>query len=130
MKIPIYKCPNCNKKMIDKSYTKMEEFYHWEDEAFYYQKVKHEKFVCEPCKIKYKDGKWKIPKKYLPTGKQIKTILFINNHLNMQIEPLTKYQCWCDIKKYFNEAKNTPLHDDQYYLDLQEYYGMDESDFY
>lgn len=34
MKIPIYKCPNCNKKMKDESYTKMEEFYHWEDEYY------------------------------------------------------------------------------------------------
>ena len=97
MKIPIYKCPNCNKKMKDESYAKMEEFYHWEDEVFYYQNVR---------------------------------LLFINNHLNMQIEPLTKYQCWCDIKKYFDEAKKTPLHDDQYYLDLQESYGMDESYFF
>ena len=47
----------------------------------------------------------------------------------MDIQPLTKHQCWLDIGKYFERAKRTPLHDDQYYIDMQEYYGMDESDF-
>jgi len=47
----------------------------------------------------------------------------------MDIQPLTKHQCWLDIGKYFERAKRTPLHDDQYYIDAQQYYGMDESDF-
>lgn len=123
------KCPNCDKEMADKSYYKMEEFYHYDDEEFYYHKVEHEKFVCQSCKITYLDDKWKIPKKYNPTKKQKKTILFINNHLSMNIQPLTKHQCWLDIGKYFEKAKRTPLHDDQYYIDMQEYYGMDASDF-
>ena len=70
-----------------------------------------------------------IPEKYNPTEKQEKTILFINNHLGMDIQPLTKHQCWLDIGKYFERAKRTSLHDDQYYIDMQEYCGMDESDF-
>lgn len=61
------KCPNCDKEMADKSYCKMEEFYHYDDEEFYYHKVEHEKFVCQSCKITYLDDKWKIPKKYNPT---------------------------------------------------------------
>ena len=48
----------------------------------------------------------------------------------MDIQPLTKHQCWLDIGKYFERAKRTPLHDDQYYIDAQQYYGMDESDFF
>ena len=123
------KCPNCDKEMDNKTYCKMEGFYHWEDEETYYQKVEHEKFVCKSCKITYLDGEWKIPEKYNPTEKQEKTILFINNHLGMYIQPLTKHQCWLDIGKYFERAKRTPLHDDQYYIDMQEYCGMDESDF-
>ena len=109
--------------MKDKSYSKMEGFYHWEDEETYYQKVEHEKFVCKECKIICFDQEWIIPKKYRPTEKQEKTILFINNHLKMDIEPLTKHQCWIEINKYFDQAKNTPLYDDEYYLDMQEYYG-------
>lgn len=123
------KCPNCDREMDNKTHCKMEGFYHWEDEEIYYQKVEHEKFVCKSCKITYLDGKWKIPEKYNPTEKQEKTILFINNHLCMDIQPLTKHQCWLDIGKYFERAKRTPLHDDQYYIDMQECCGMDESDF-
>ena len=107
------KCPNCDKEMDNKTYCKMEGFYHWEDEETYYHKVEHEKFVCKSCKITYQE----------------KTILFINNHLGMDIQPLTKHQCWLDIGRYFERAKRTPLHDDQYYIDMQEYCGMDESDF-
>ena len=54
------KCPNCDQEMDNKTYCKMEGFYHWEDEEIYYQKVEHEKFVCKSCKITYLDGEWKI----------------------------------------------------------------------
>ena len=123
------KCPNCDKEMDNKTYCKMEDFYHWEDRETYYQKVEHEKFVCRSCEIKYLDGKWKIPEKYNPTEKQKKTILFINNRLGMDIQPLTKHQCWLDISKYFEKAKSTPLYDDQCCIEMQEYYGIDASDF-
>ena len=59
------KCPNCDQEMDNKTYCKMEGFYHWEDEEIYYQKVEHEKFVCKSCKITYLDGEWKIPKKII-----------------------------------------------------------------
>lgn len=123
------KCPNCGKEMIDKSYSKMERFYHWEDEEFYYRNNYYEKFVCNDCKICFENDTWNIPNNLLPSKKQKKTILFINNRLGMELESLTKYQCWLDIGKYFDEAKRTPLYSDDYYLDMQEYYGMCEADF-
>lgn len=123
------KCPNCGNEMIDKSYSKMERFYHWEDEEFYYRDNYYEKFICNDCKISFENDTWNIPNKLLPTEKQIKTILFINNHLNMDLQALTKHQCWLDIGKYFEEAKKTPLHSSEYYEDLQEYFGFCEGDF-
>ena len=47
----------------------------------------------------------------------------------MDLEAITKHQCWLDIGKYFEEAKNTPLHTDEWYEDLQECFGMCEGDF-
>ncbi len=122
------KCPNCGKEMkyehgighnIDFSGTAedWELEYHWE------------KYSCKACKITYDGSTWNIPDKYEPTEKQIKTIFFINNHLNMDLEALTKHQCWIDIGRYFEEAKNTQLHSDEYYEDMQEYFGYCESDF-
>lgn len=124
------KCPNCGKEMIDKSYSKLEEFYHWEDEEYYYRKIYYEKFVCNDCKISFEDHKWNIPNNLMPTEKQKKTILFINNHLRMDLEALTKHQCWLDIGKYFYEAKNTPLYSDEDYIYMQEYFGLCEGDFF
>ena len=123
------KCPNCDKEMIDKSCFKKERFYHWEDEEFYYRDIYYEKLICMECKIYYENDKWNIPDKFLPTDKQKKTILFINNHLGMDLKALTKHQCWLDICKYFEEAKRTPLHSSEYYEDLQEYFGFCEGDF-
>lgn len=88
----------------------------------------HDEYSCAKCKIKYINGKWDIPDKFLPTEKQKKTILFINNHLNMDLEAITKHQCWIDIGKYFEEAKNTQLHTDEWYEDLQECFS--EADFF
>jgi hypothetical protein len=123
------KCPNCGKEMIDKSYSKLEEFYHWEDEDYYYRKNYYEKFVCNDCKISFEDDEWHIPNNLMPTEKQKKTILFINNHLRMDLEALTKHQCWLDIGKYFEEAKKTPLYSKEDYWDMQEYFCMCEGDF-
>lgn len=123
------KCPNCGKEMVDKSYSKLEEFYHWEDEEYYYKNNYYEKFVCNDCNISFEDDKWHIPNNLMPTEKQKKTILFINNHLRMDLEALTKHQCWLDIGKYFDEAKNTPLYSDEDWIDMQEYFGMCEGDF-
>lgn len=114
------KCPNCGKEMKYKHGTG----YHldfsgtaenWELK-YYWQE-----YSCKLCKITYDGSNWTIPNDKLPTEKQKKTILFINNHLNMGLEALTKHQCWLDISKYFEEAKGTPLHTDGYYEDMQEY---------
>lgn len=123
------KCPNCEKEMTDKSYSKLEEFYHWEDEDYYYRKNYYEKFICKDCKISFENNKWHIPNNLIPTEKQKKTILFINNHLKMNLEALTKHQCWLDIGKYFDEAKKTPLYSDEDWINMQEYFGMCEGDF-
>lgn len=123
------KCPNCGKEMVDKSYSKLEEFYHWEDEEYYYKNNYYEKFVCNDCNISFEDDKWHITNNLMPTEKQKKTILFINNRLRMDLEALTKHQCWLDIGKYFDEAKNTPLYSDEDWIDMQEYFGMCEGDF-
>ena len=122
------KCPNCDKKMKH-SFKEWEVWgiAHWDCD--YGDYCYEDKYFCSPCKIKNINGKWIIPNKFLPTEKQKKTILFINNHLGMDLEALTKHQCWLDIGKYFHEAKKTPLHDDEYYLDMQEYFGMCEGDF-
>lgn len=122
------KCQNCGKKMkhkkgighaIDFSGTAED----WELEYFW------ETYKCKACKIKYDGRNWKIPDALLPTEKQKNTISFINNHLDMDLSALTKKQCWSDINKYFEKAKKRPLHSDEYYMDLQEEYGMCESDF-
>lgn len=122
------KCPNCGKKMkykhgignyIDFSGTAEdgELEYYWEE------------YDCNACHITYDGENWDIPDKYKPTEKQIRTILFINNHLNMDLKALTKHQCWIDIGRYFEEAKNTPLYSDEYFEDMQEFLGSCEGNF-
>ena len=123
------KCPNCDKEMkyTDKGYWGHP--FSTGDEPDYLDYFRRDIYSCKDCKIKNVNDKWEIPKKYLPTEKQEKTILFINNHLRMDLQALTKHQCWLDIGKYFEEAKKTPLHSSEYYEDLQEYFGFCEGDF-
>lgn len=122
-------CPNCGREMkykqgtgecIDFSGTAED----WELEYSW------EEYSCRVCKISYDGNHWIIPKNKLPTEKQKNTILFINNRLNMNLEALTKHQCWLDIGKYFDRAKGTPLHTYEWYEDMQEYFGYSEGDFY
>jgi len=122
------KCPNCDKEMKH-SFKEWEVwgFAHWDCEHGDY--CCEDKYYCSACRIKNINGKWTIPNKFLPTEKQKKTILFINNHLRMDLEALTKRQCWLDIGKYFDEAKKIPLHSSEYYEDLEEYFGFCEGDF-
>lgn len=114
-------CPNCKKEMADKSYN-----YHgisgWDID---YPSSLHEEYICNNCNIRYANGEWVVPKNNLPTLKQIKTIQFINNHLNMNLKPITKHQCWVDISEYFEVAKKTPL-----YEYSQECFDMCEEDFF
>ncbi len=128
-------CPNCFNEMVckreiryipDLSGTADDEEleYVWEQNK------------CKKCGISYEQdlccglhGKWKNIEKYAPTEKQKKTILFINSRLHLGLEALTKRQCWRDINKYFDEAKETPKYTDEDWLDIQEAYGMDYGDF-
>lgn len=125
------RCPCCNREMKNKSKyetSRIIDFSGTCDEDYETRLVK--KYKCEDCNIKWKDDEWKIPKKYeRPTQKQINTIRFINNTLNLDIEPLLKIQCQREISKYFNEAKKAKkAQQEQYFQDIQEEYG--EFDYY
>lgn len=101
------KCPNCGQKMESK--TKLEPFYHWEDECEYW--TPHTTHTCSKCNITHKMGKWNIPQDLLPTEKQKKTVKFICNRLSgLWIEDagMTKHSHWEFINKYFEDAKNAP----------------------
>lgn len=67
-----------------------------------------------------------------PTDKQIKTIWFINNRLNMNIEAKTKQQCIEDIGKYLKKAKEANVCYSKRCLTDEEcdIYGIDSSMFY
>lgn len=123
------KCPNCGKYMNDESYTNFEEFYHWEDEDWYYKNVHHKKFTCKNCNISIDNEKWDIPEGFLPTDKQIRTVAFINSRLHIQLEAITKGQCCRDISKYFEQAKKTPRYSTEDWFYIQDMYGMCEGDF-
>ena len=84
------KCINCKTEMKDKSYS----YYGLGDWDMDYPASYHEEYRCPICKCKYINGKWEVPKKVeKPTEKQVKTILFINNKLQMALKPITKQQC-------------------------------------
>lgn len=120
------KCPYCNKEMKNKSQYETFRIIDFsgtcEDD---YETKLVPKYECKDCNIKLNDNEWKIPKKYeRPTQKQINTIRFINNTLDLDIEPLLKIQCQREISKYFNEAKRAKkTKREQYFEDIQEEYG-------
>lgn len=99
-------CPNCRKEMKFKHEVRHHLDFSGtaEDDELEYDWFQ---WRCGQCRIAY-DGEWDIPKKYAPTEKQRKTILFINGRLGLHLEALTKHQCWLDIGKYFDDAKDTP----------------------
>ena len=94
------KCINCLTEMKNKSY----DYYGFGDWDMDYPASHHEEYRCPNCKCKYiredyGEGKWEIPKKVeKPTEKQVNTILFINNKLQMDLKPITKQQCIRDIE--------------------------------
>lgn len=127
-------CPNCGKEMKHRQITGYEPDFGGtadEDEL----KVTWDKYTCKDCKISYDGTEWKIPKALRPTEKQVKTLLFINNRLHLNLEPITRQQCWRDTNKYFKTArkiasqKEASTHaDDEYYNDLAERMGVTEAD--
>lgn len=121
------KCINCNQDIKERySYVKTIDW-----DSFSYSDNTYERIVkatCKQCKIKYDNGKWIIPKNLQPTDKQKKTVLFIENRLNISFngeELKTDY--WKFISEYFNKAKEvkyyTPV-DDPTYDDLGYYFDI------
>ncbi len=98
------KCPNCGKEMTDRSYSKLEEFYHWKDEEYYYKRNHYEKFVCRDCKISIVNDKWNIPDNLRATEKQVEACNFICRILNIEPPPLTKRAVWHFIHDHIEEA--------------------------
>ena len=99
------KCPNCEKEMkyTDKGFWGYP--FSTRPEPDYPEWSKRDTYICKECKIKKVNDKWTIPKIYQPTEKQKNTILFINGRLRIDLEAITKHQCWIDINKYFGKAK-------------------------
>lgn len=120
------KCPYCDKEMKNKSKYmsfRIIDFSGTCDEDFETKFV--EQYQCKNCNISRKKNEWKIPRKYeRPTQKQINTIKFINNTLNLDIEPLLKMQCQREISKYFDKAKEAKaVQQKQHFEDIREEYG-------
>lgn len=97
-------CPNCGKEMIYEKKEEFIKFYHSVDDEYYYRKELADVHSCS-CDIKNINGKWIVPDSYLPTEKQKNTILKINKILGLQLEAVTKKQCWNDISKYLDKSK-------------------------
>ena len=121
-------CPHCFNTNLKKSRKiKLQEFYHWEDEEYYYQQVLIEKSICA-CGCECIDEKWHIPEKYVYTQKQDKTIDFINKVLYTNFVPITKNQSSLIISNYLKQASMEAEKDMYYcsewpdYLDLEDFF--------
>lgn len=97
-------CPNCKREMIFSDgighhidFSGTADDYELE----YYWK----KYSCERCAISYDGESWDVPKDLLPSVKQKRTILFINNRLDKDLKAITRHQCWVDINRYFEKAR-------------------------
>lgn len=98
-------CPNCNKEMVNKSYSVTITFCTG-DEPDYYPTEWIEKYHCKECRIKFEEGKWIVPKRYqLATQKQIKCVNFINRKLGTDFNPVLKTSTWKFIKDNIDKAK-------------------------
>ena len=98
------KCPNCGKEMKNRSYSKLEEFYHCKDDEYYYKRNYYEKFVCSDCKISIVNDEWNIPDDLRATEKQVEACNFICRILNIEHPPLTKRAVWHFIHDHIEEA--------------------------
>ena len=94
-------CPNCNRFMKDKSYS----YYGFGDWDMDYPSTLHEEHICPHCKIKYVNGDWIIPERFLASEKQQRTMLFINSVLHIGIPAPTKTKAHSYISKHFDAAK-------------------------
>lgn len=97
-------CPNCGKEM--KSFDRP--FVGFGDEPDY-DLSEHIGDECKHCGVKYEERNhsWSLPDSLKPTEKQIKTVLFIQNRLNIHVDNLVTKKQYCDfIGKYFEKAKN------------------------
>lgn len=98
-------CPNCGEEMkpIDRRYVG------FGDEPDY-DLYEHTGDECRKCRIKHdeRSHSWILPDFLKPTEKQIKTVLFIQNRLNIHADNLVTKKQYCEfIGKYFDKAKNT-----------------------
>lgn len=117
------KCPNCGKEMTDRSYSKLEEFYHWKDEEYYYKRNHYEKFVCRDCKISVVNNKWNIPDNLRATEKQVEACNFICRILNIEPPPLTKRAVWHFIHDHIEEAVDIKNKREGWFCDYDDYDG-------
>lgn len=98
-------CPNCNKEMTDKSYSRTLTFLTGDDPD-YYPTEWVEKYHCKDCGIICDDGDWTIPNKYpRATEKQIKCAMFINRQLGTDFTPVLKTSTWKFINEHISQAK-------------------------
>ena len=121
------KCPYCDEEMEykDKGYWGYP--FSTGIEPDYPDWICNDIYTCKKCNIKNTNGEWKIPKKYnRPTDKQIKTLLFINNRLGTDYEPLLKVQCWRIINKNLQDAiAYKQVHERCCAEDFRDWYGSE-----
>jgi len=124
------KCPCCDKEMEYKDDGYWGYPFCTGDEPDYPIYFVKDIYTCKKCSIKKINDKWSIPENYnKPTEKQIKTILFINNYLGTNYEPLLKSPCWKIINENLQEAISyKEAHDEQIGEWHREEYG--EWDYY
>ena len=124
------KCPHCDGEMEYKDDGCWGYPFSTGDEPDYQVYFPKEVYSCKRCNIQKINDEWRIPKHYpRPTEKQIRAILFINNHLQTRHEPLLKSQCWRIINA---NLKNAVVHREASYEQRAEWYREDygELDYY
>ena len=92
-------CPYCNKKMVYKNKSKLNQFADLSDpsESWLVEKEVH---ICKDCRIKNINGDWKIPLRYKrPTKKQKKDSNALSKIFDVDFEPLLARQC----KRFINK---------------------------
>ena len=117
-------CPNCNRKMTDKSY----EYYGWGSWDMDYPDQFHEEFKCGRCNISYINGQWKIPRALCPSEKQVKTVSFIENVLGKEAPPPTKNLYWKFIGEYLQ--RTVDILNERSAYDEYDWDGWEDTDLY